>query len=66
MILAKPYYCFMKVLSYELGAFMMRRVDDRLSCHIMNSHRRPTSHVVQSTYVNGVGGFATICIHHKS
>jgi hypothetical protein len=36
---------FMKLLSNELGVFMMRIVDDRFACHIMNTHSRLLRHL---------------------
>jgi hypothetical protein len=35
----------LKALSNELGAFMIRIVDERFACHIMNTHWRLPSHL---------------------
>ncbi len=43
-MLVESYFFFTKALGSELGAFMMRILDGRLTCHIMNTHRRPPSH----------------------
>jgi hypothetical protein len=35
----------MNALSNELSAFMMRIVNGRFACHIMNTHRRLPNHL---------------------
>ncbi len=57
-----PAIFFMKVLSNELSAFMMRIVNGKFARYIMNMHRRRLSTFMMWIVKRDVGVFSAICI----
>ncbi len=55
----------MEALSNELGAFMMRIVDDRFATHIMHTNRRPSSTFMMWIVMWDVGVFSAIRIRQE-
>ncbi len=60
-----PVNFFMKELSNELGAFMMRIVNGKFARHIMNTHRRLPSTFMMWIVKRDVGVFSAIRIRNE-
>ena len=60
--ITRPTIFFIQVLGKEQGAFMMRIVDGRFACYIMNTNRRSHRHLNDVVSIWDVGRFSTIRI----
>jgi hypothetical protein len=65
MMLQSPVNFFMKTLSNELGAFMMRMVNGRFVPHIMKMHRKLPSTFMMWIVRRDFGVFSAIRIQNE-